>query len=458
MISPGDELNNALLKYLCYQSDNSSEKDTNHLFSSESSIEDFLPEDLHGQVQKLKQLPLYELTESLIKLFGLGNRVEDLPYLQAFQELIIDLHRKEPLGISDFLDYWDQHGAKKSISVSEESNAIRILTIHKAKGLEFNAVLIPFCNWEITTDQRKSNILWCDTKGTPFQGIPVVPVRFSSKMEHTLFSSAYYEERMKGYLDSLNLMYVAFTRARDILYVGIPGGEQEKLKDIGGLIHAILNGVPEKGPSLDTLETYRTGNQIIIGNPPSFTQKAHVEEPWQFNSYPVNQGNRSLSVRMRSDEYFVDEEGAFRTGQMYGNVMHLLFSRISSPGDVDPVLISLQREGLLPNEERLKLQEILREIIARPGVDQWFSDGKKRVIYNERNIYCADGTIIRPDRVIDEGGHVTVVDFKFGEVEKRSYHKQVRMYMTHLEQMGYKSVKGYVWYVMLNKSVKIELK
>lgn len=453
---PGDELNIALLKYQSYLVGNVDEREIESLFDTSSPIDQFLPLEFLKGIHFLKQLPLFELVETLINLFGLDNRPQDLPYLQALQDLIIDIHRKEPQGVSDFLHFWDQHGSKKSISVSEDSNAIRILTIHKAKGLEFKAVVVPFCNWEITTDPKKSNILWCDTEGTPFDRLPMVPVKYSSNLQHTYFSRAYYQERMKGYMDNLNLMYVAFTRARDLLFIGIPDAAENRMRNTGDLLRAIFDQKPEVAPALDSLDTYRSGQVISLGSLPQYGERSEKADPWQFTSYPVNRRNRMLKVRMRSDEYFVDEDGTFRTGQMYGNMMHMVFSRISSLKDVDPLLDTMQKEGLIPGRDRMRLQEKIMEMISQPGVESWFSESENRTIYNERNLFCGDGKVLRPDRVIVEGDMVTVVDFKFGELEKDYYRDQVRNYMHHLGKVGYKKVEGFVWYVMLDKTIQID--
>ncbi|MEN8203373.1 MAG: UvrD-helicase domain-containing protein [Bacteroidota bacterium] len=457
LVYPGDALNNALLKYKCFLSDKTRNRDSSQIFDTSLPMDMFLPAEVQNRVHLLRQLPLYELTESLIKAFGLDQNTRDLPYLQAFQDLIIDLQRKEALGIQDFLQYWEQHGSQKGLSVSEESNAIRILTIHKAKGLEFKAVIIPFCNWEITTDQRKSTILWCETGDTPLSRIPVVPVRYSSRMQHTLFSPAYYRERMKGYMDSLNLMYVAFTRARDLLFIGAPFREENTMDHTGDLLQSIVERTAEKNPALNSLKNYRSGNLIQIGALPGYIEKPMEKDPWLFTSYPVNEGKRSLRVRLRSDEYFVDEEGTFRTEQMYGNMMHMVFSRISGVKDVDSILQTMQRDGLLTENQRFPLEEKIREMISRPGIESWFSEEEGRSIYNERNILGGEGILFRPDRVIVEAGRVIVVDFKFGRLEKKSYRVQVRNYMQQLMQMGYKNVEGYIWYVILDKTVKIDM-
>jgi hypothetical protein len=358
------------------------------------------------------------------------------------------------LGISDFLEYWDQHGFKKGINSSEESNAIRILTIHKSKGLEFKAVIIPYCQWEITTDHRKSNMLWCRTTGTSFDQIPVLPVRFSKKMQHTLFYSSYYEERMKGYMDNLNLLYVAFTRARDVLYLGVPDRDEDKLQHVGDLIRSILPLAPPKGPALEPLEVYRNGSILSIGELPDYTVPGETPDPWQFTSYPVTYREKRLKVRSRSDEYFLDEEGRFQSNRMYGNVMHMIFSRIETRWDIDQVISSFHQQGVLPGSEIDHVRMQIEKMIAQPEISAWFTDTSWS-IYNERSIMCGGGRVLRPDRVMIKGDHAIVIDFKFGELEKPHYLEQVAAYMRQMRNMGFERVEGYLWYANLGRTVQI---
>ncbi len=455
LVQPDHEINNTLLKYHCYLLGTKEDIDPAQLFGVDVSPEEFSPELFIEQRELLKQLPLYELIESLIEIFSLGSRAEDLPYLQAFQDVVIDLQRRDPLGIRDFLEYWEQFGTKWGVSVSEESNAIRILTIHKSKGLEFKAVIVPFCDWEVTTGHRNSEILWCETRGTPMERIPIVPVKYISRMVHTLFAPAYYRERMKGYMDKLNLLYVAFTRAKDLLYIGLPKKEVKEVQSTGDLMQVIMNIKPMKEPCTAALQSYMDGNMLTIGEMPVYSAGEQQEDPWQFRSYPVNRDKRSLRVRLRSDQYFVDEEGIFRTGRMYGNMMHQIFSRINALEDLEQVLDALQKEGQVPGKEREELEAMIRDKLRAPIVRNWFSEAGTKRVFNERTILCGDGTVLRPDRVIVEGGRLTVVDFKFGELEKPSYISQVRNYMDRLRQMGYSHVEGYLWYVILDKTVKI---
>ncbi len=456
LVYPDDQLNKALLKYRNSQASPGGGGPSDLLFDSALPLEPWLPPEFVSGISVFRQMPLFELVETLISIFNLQEQVYDLPYIQAFQELVIELQRRESKGISDFLLYWEQKGSLKGIQVSENSNAIRILTIHRSKGLEFKAVILPFCNWEITTDQRKSNILWCETAGTPFERVPTVPIKFSGDMKHTLFSGYYYQERMKGYLDSLNLMYVAFTRAVDVLCIGLPERKEKNLKNMGDLMGAILDKHPELSPALEPLSTYREGAELIIGGLQKYKRPDIEKDPWQFKTYITNPGSRMLRLRMRSDSYFVDEEGVFRNDRIFGNMMHMVFSRIEYADDLDRALTGLLREGVLSIRDKPVIRERILEMLSGERVQGWFKKKEGREVYNERSITDKGGNIFRPDRILLDRDKVTVVDFKFGKGESEKYRKQVGHYMSLLKEMPYKQVEGYIWYASLGKIIQIE--
>jgi ATP-dependent exoDNAse (exonuclease V) beta subunit len=274
-------------------------------------------------------------------------------------------------------------------------------------------------------------------------------------MKDTLFSSAYREEWMKGYLDNLNLMYVAFTRAQDILFLGVPESRNRTLKHAGDLLNAILEGKAEKEPSLHPLEQYREGNRIRLGKAPSRRAEPTDEEGWKISSYPVNQRDSLLKVRSRSDDYFVDEDGIFRTDQLYGNTMHKVFSGIHAPEDIDPLLLSFQKEGLITQSDRDELTIRIKKMISKPGIYEWFEERPDRVVHNEREMLCGDGKVVRPDRVVVDGGEVTVIDFKFGKEERKHHVNQVENYMRYLKLAGYERIRGFIWYVILDKTIEV---
>jgi len=250
-------------------------------------------------------------------------------------------------------------------------------------------------------------------------------------------------------------MYVAFTRAREVLYLGVPEREEERLNHVGDLLQQMMPLEPEKGPSLEgALAMFRKDQLVSVGKLPENSGIKREPESWQFSKYPVTRRKLPLRVRMRSDEYFVEGEVGPGSVRMFGNVMHQIFSGIDDLSDVDRVVDTYHREGLLPGDSREEIREYVHDRISQEEVRPWFTASGGR-IYKERSILCGEGIVIRPDRVMVDGDRATVVDFKFGEVQRDHDRQQVANYMHYLREMGYREVQGYLWYVTLGKTVQI---
>jgi ATP-dependent helicase/nuclease subunit A len=418
-------------------------------------VEEILPDSFISRIPILGQMPLFDLIEELIRIFGVGDHPGDLPYIQALQDLVVEVQRRESMSLPVFLEYWDQFGSTRGIGISEHSDAIRILTIHRSKGLEFRAVVVPFVHWEITTGHRKANILWCSTRGTGFGQVPLVPVRYGSDMKETLFSASYYEERMKGYLDNLNLLYVAFTRAVEVLYAAVPLRGAEGIRTVGDLFPAILQKEPSAEPSLGPLSRYLEGGLLEAGRMPGIEAEPLPPDPWKFVSYDTRTGDPLPKLRLQGEWRLTGEEGEPRSGRNFGNLMHLAFSRITGRDDVPQALEELVKAGLLSVKERPELEKQILEMVSRQVVKDWFRG--RESVFRERSILCGNGQVVRPDRVMIDGQRATVIDFKFGRHEREEYVRQVAHYMELLREMGYDPVEGFLWYAALDRIQKIEM-
>ncbi|MEZ5073140.1 MAG: 3'-5' exonuclease [Bacteroidales bacterium] len=456
LVDPGHGVNVALCKHLLLrygvQPSGEEADGSDRVYDRERGLEDFLPEALRSGEEALRHLPLYELIEHLIRALGLDQQADDLPYLQALQNLVVDLSRGQHQEISGFLDYMDRRGHTHSLTVTEHTDAIQILTIHKSKGLQFEAVLVPFCNWELTTDGSKGTILWCRTAGTPFHRMPLVPLNYGNDLKDSMFSGDYLRERMQGYMDNLNLLYVAFTRARSLLFVGVPGNDGQRMRHTGDLLLGILPLRPERQPAFDNLGDFRTNGGLRIGNLPEPSVKKAAVPGWTLDRYPVVRDEGIPRIRIRNDLYFVDEEED-ASGTSYGNIMHEIFAGIRYIGDESPVLEEMVRKGLVKSDHAAMLMKRIRGWLARVADRNWFVPAEGRQVFVERSLVDGEGRVFRPDRVVVDGAEVRVIDFKFGRTEKEEYRRQMARYRDILKAMGYGSVRTFLWYVLLDKVV-----
>lgn len=209
--------------------------------TDKQEFENRLPTNFVREESQLRKLSLYELTETIIEIFELGNVNGELPYLQTFQSLVLDFYARERNDVSAFLEWWEENKSKKSIQVSGEVDAVQIFSIHKSKGLQFKYVIIPFCSWEVDHSHGKAPNLWVKTGEVPFRENTCVPVKYTSALKETIFVEAYEEEKTRAYLDNLNLLYVAFTRAEVGLFITAPHPTASRSK--GTVAHLLFNSI-----------------------------------------------------------------------------------------------------------------------------------------------------------------------------------------------------------------------
>ena len=191
--------------------------DDNELLLSTNPLDEQLPEAYINHFEELMNLSLYELTERLYTIFELHRLEGQSAYLCAFYDHLLNFTNENATGIDAFITEWQENLCSKTIQ-SDEINGIRLISIHKSKGLEFNHVIIPFCDWQL--EKSQGNILWCRPDEAPFNDLPIVPIDYSQKqMMGTIYEDDYQHEHLQNTVDNLNLLYVAFTRASKSLFV-----------------------------------------------------------------------------------------------------------------------------------------------------------------------------------------------------------------------------------------------
>lgn len=436
-----------------------------------NSVEDYLPAEFRLMLPEMSLMPLYELLEKLFVIFRMNMIEEQDAYLCAFYDAVTEYMQNNSSELTSFLTYWNDTLYAKTIP-SGEISGIRILSIHKSKGLEYHTVLLPFCDWKME-NETFNHMLWCrineeDADKEPFCELDLTPVNYSSAMAESYFSDSYREERLQLWVDNLNLLYVAFTRACKNLIVWC---KDEQKDTVSKLLRESIDCMKEikmtcNMPELDEEDeenkeendepiVYEYGEICISGEKKkSDSTNRLVAIPDAVNvkiesletEIDFKQSNRSADF-IRGDE---DEEENLRSQYIrQGQLLHTLFASIDTKEDLTAAIERLLFEGVIESAEKAQeIYEIAEKALNLDEVKDWYSG--EWTLYNECSIIYNDEQgkmqTRRPDRVMMKGNEVVVVDFKFGK-KKPEYSTQVREYMSLLSEMGYTDIKGYIWYV-----------
>ena len=448
----------------------------NRLLLSTVDLDSGLPEAFRNHREELTAMPLYDLVERLYDIFSLERLSEQSAYVCTFFDQLAAYVSENTADIFAFLNEWDETICKKTIQ-SDETEGVRILSIHKSKGLEYPYVIIPFCDWQL--EKQNDNILWCKPAEEPFSDLPIAPVDYSQRqMMGTIYEHDYLQEHLQNTVDNLNLLYVAFTRACKGLYV-LGRRNAKNLRSTlieqclplvaKELSDAVIEGMEDDKATLSftygTPESPRSDTSRITPHASAKTKNPFLKpaEPLPV-AFSYHESKVSFRQSNRSQAFIEgdDEEKAQRHRYIQaGSVLHEIFSTIRTVNDIPDALRRLQFEGVLYDEEMTAehITMMLKKRLENPRVADWFSP--RWTLFNECTILSVENGEVkerRPDRVMTDGQEWIVVDFKFGS-PKPEYHDQVREYMNLIQKMESVSsdkIHGYLWYVYSNKIEEVK--
>lgn len=455
IIEPYDLVNKASILYLYHTYIKQQPPlETDAIFSAigEEDLFRFLNTDFAVNTGKVMSYSLFETVEAIIDRFGLKEKKEEVPYLIAFQDIIFEYEAGNSNSIHLFLEWWEKEQPKRVLSTSENVNAVRILTIHKSKGLEFEFVILPFCNWELDS-VRPVRRIWCKNSEEQFKELDYVPLNYSARLSETIFEEDYYDEHLKAFVDNLNLLYVALTRARKEMYIrpytpklnrdGAPS-----FTDMGAFMYGVLWMLKNEG---NTLFTPDADMNMSHGVKEIYPEEETPAAALSLDYYPVYHPEDRISVKYKYRDYAGGRESLSAVDE--GKLLHEIFKSVEYAEDIEQSVQNAYLSGMITKQGKKEYCEKIRSYLQNPVASEWFSRQYK--VINERDILLGLGSKIRPDRVIIKDKQVIVIDYKFGQSEENKYLKQIQFYRSSLKQMGYKEVKGYIWYVRLNKIVAL---
>lgn len=439
------------------KSDTSNEEDTNWNSLFTGTPEEMLPDSFTSRIEILRLMPLYELLEELFSILQMNRIEKQDAYLFSFFDAVTEYLQSNSSELDGFIRYWEETLCNKTIP-SGEMDGIRILSIHKSKGLEFHTVLIPFCDWKLE-NETNNQLVWCTAPEEPYNALNLIPVNYSSTMAESVYRQDYLHERLQLWVDNLNLLYVAFTRAGKNLILWSKKGQKGTMSEL------LANTLPqvakqETGSWDEEAGIYECGKlcpseseEDNSNNKPSQTINILSQKPVKL---PVHMESMLHDIEFRqsnrSADFIagVDEAESSQRFINRGRLLHTLFSAIETEEDIDDAISQLVFEGIIGRTETEKeTRELTERAFSSPQVKDWYSGNWQ--LFNECDIIWQENGELRtrrPDRVMMRNGEIVVVDFKFGKPNKK-YNKQVRGYMQLLARMGYpqESIKGYLWYV-----------
>lgn len=418
---------------------------SNDLFiraGSRDRFEETLPSEFLKRLKHFKQLSLFELTEELVQIFNLGEKPEELAYILALQDQILEFSARERTDINSFLDWWDMYKAKKSIKVSSSIDAANIVTVHSSKGLQYKYVIVPFCNWRFG-HEASTPLMWITPTEKPFDNMGALALKFSNDLKRTQFEAAYQEEHVKVYLDNLNLLYVAFTRAEWGLIVTGPLSSSGKLNYVGEVVQAVLQ---EKYPMQFNGSEFAIGE---VSTMPDQQVKTDLLEQ-RLERYPSTDWREKLVIKREGSEFFEDHVSEKRSKINRGILIHTVLSRIIYKSDAEEKLAGFFLEHALPNEDMEAVRKEVYAVLDHPVMGTWFT--KDWEIKAEALVLLPGGMQKRIDRIMLGKKRTVIVDYKTGE-RKSADRAQIETYARVLTQMGYPSVQAYLVYL---KDMKLD--
>ena len=442
-----------------------------------------LPEEFSMHLDELRDMTIYELCEKILEIFDISQMDGAASYICSFMDAVQAYIDDNPPTAVEFLGYWDEVLYKKSIPAGE-TGGIRILTVHKSKGLAFHTVLMPYCDWTLQKS-RQGDLLWCTPNSAPYDEMKLLPIPVFSKkaVEASIYNDDYQKERLQRRVENLNLMYVAFTRAKQNLYVWATAHEETPAEmTMGDVIYDSLKG--KLSPSDSGRLTYGLKGEATLTSASGKGKKGEGAKPAAdfklVNPFTIEAGKKeAIFETMPMKTVFLQSNGAAdfississdsdgepsaegkqREYIERGKLLHNVFSTIKKAEDVETVMESLQRQGIIADKKTAdELRRFIEKRINQDGVADWFGGDWK--VVNERSIVFFDGegrmVTRRPDRVMVGEGRTVVVDFKFGR-HREEYEQQVKEYCQLLSGMGYEGVEGYLWYVYSGEVKRVDI-
>ena len=435
----------------------------------------------------LRHLSLYEIAEELIRELELFRHHTEQLYIQKLLDVLFEFSRNKNDNLLDFLEHWERKKGRISISSPEGGAALRVMTIHKSKGLEFPVVIMPFADWKVTP--RGSSQLWVEWQDNPIApDLSTMILSMRDSMKDGIFSENYKKEWSLNFIDAINNLYVGLTRPTEKLFiltkevsklenkkpVKTKANETtkedsfnvDKVKDIADLLGFFLLR------EADNVQKIKPQEYILFEDTANKKHKTKVSDKETLNIKELvsTESRNKIRVRknnLRYDESYLTVED-FYDSRKDGLLMHYAFEKIFTINDTSRAVQSLINEGLIAENERTNLETKMKNVMMLQQIAEFFrpdidisqkgniNNPNAYQIFNEQEIIQkGNRRVMRPDRMMLKGDTAVLIDYKTGQLDEK-HQQQINGYATALYQMGKRNVRRFLIYTERMQVVEVD--
>lgn len=379
---------------------------------------------------ELAGMRLYTAVEKIIDALRLGAVAP--AYCEMFLQHVLEYSSSENEGINGFLKYWEQSGYKASIRVPETAEGVQILTIHKAKGLEFPVVIFPLA-WHDWGRLRNDLPVWLDAEE---YGLDAAFLPYSKNAGDHAVKAQWDAEKQRQLLDELNVCYVATTRARDQLHLLL---EMKDLAKAGGEEAPVSEWVFE---ALQQTHGFDPSNgPLELGDPTPYSTEEMPTVAEHVNN--LKRGNLEDRLQISFDKEQMALGPGVLSPRAIGDEVHDLLAGIRSMDDLPTLETRSFPWNRMDEATWEHMVSVVKEVVKHPSAAEWFSPDLD--VACERELISADGKLLRPDRLVFKGDDVHVIDYKTGEPSE-SHKKQMLQYAQAMQGLVEGSVYASLFY------------
>ncbi|REA64108.1 DNA helicase UvrD [Dyadobacter luteus] len=359
---------------------------------------------------RLRQLSVFELSEKLIQTFGLFEGNSDKEYLFRFLDVVQEFGTRRTNHLGDFLTHWESAKHKLSITIPADTDAIRITTVHKSKGLEYPVVIVPYANWKFAP-QPSLDRIWVDLDDVDYEELSLSGVSEETKanrklrssmvsvqkdLENTLVADQYESEKTRKLVEAMNLLYVAFTRPIQRLYVlATKESKWEGAPNTATWLHDYLCQ-PDFQPAWDD-----TAVKYVLNESSAACRHAHVRndtEPFILKEILSNDRTSTLRLRRMADRIFDIETFEPKYDRL--QKVRYFLTRLCNISTMRETLTSLITEGIFTSVEA---EEILRHVdflLQNPVLQDLYND--ENLVRNNKDLLLPGGKMLHIDRLVQK--------------------------------------------------------